>query len=392
LSARDNHYISYTGRDSRDNAPLPPSVLVSELLDYVESAFVTVDGGTLTEQFPLQHPLQAFNPDYFRPGGALFSYSAVRAEAARALLEPSLPVPDLVSEKLQEPEDEWRRLELDQLVSFFANPTRYLLRQRLGILLQLAEEEPESREPFGLDDFESNRRGRRLVEASLSGRPAGEILRLERAAGSLPHGVAGECLFTRIQEQTEPFAQEIRALGVEAVEPLDVTFQAAGLQLSGRLPRVGSQGITGYCVERLPAAQLTGLWVRHLALNVAAPEGILAQTRWLHADGMIHLPAVPEAADLLAGLLALYWEGLSTPLHIFPTSSREYVTCRRLDKSPEQSLARAWSQWNGGFQEYPEFGNAYYRLAFPQGDVLDSEFERLSEQFFEPVLSALEGD
>jgi len=103
LSARSNLYISYTGRDSRDNAPLPPSVLVSELLDYVESAFVAADGGTLAGQFPLQHPLQAFNPDYFRPGGALFSYSVARAEAARSLLEPSVPVPDLVPDRLREP-------------------------------------------------------------------------------------------------------------------------------------------------------------------------------------------------------------------------------------------------------------------------------------------------
>jgi len=241
-----------------------------------------------------------------------------------------------------------------------------------------------------LDYFESNRLGQRLVEAALSGRPAGEILQLERAAGRLPHGVAGERLLVGIQEQTEPIVQEIRALGVDAGEPLDVAFQAAGLQLSGRLTRVGSEGITGYCVGRLPAAQLTGLWIRHLALNVAAPGGTVAQTRWLHADGMIHLPAVPEAADLLAGLLALYWDGLSSPLHLFPKNSREYATCRRQGKSPQQALARAWSRWNGGFQDYPEFGNAYYRLAFPQGDVLDSEFERVSEQIFEPLLSALE--
>jgi exodeoxyribonuclease V gamma subunit len=33
LSARDGLYLSYVGRDPRDNAELPPSVLVSELLD-----------------------------------------------------------------------------------------------------------------------------------------------------------------------------------------------------------------------------------------------------------------------------------------------------------------------------------------------------------------------
>ena len=38
LAARERLYLSYTGRSVRDNAPLPPSVLVAELLDYCAAA------------------------------------------------------------------------------------------------------------------------------------------------------------------------------------------------------------------------------------------------------------------------------------------------------------------------------------------------------------------
>lgn len=43
LSARDCLYISYVGRSIRDNSAIPPSVLVSELLECVEQGFVAVD-------------------------------------------------------------------------------------------------------------------------------------------------------------------------------------------------------------------------------------------------------------------------------------------------------------------------------------------------------------
>src|SRR5262249_55953388 len=44
LSARDRLYISYVGQSVKDNSLAPPSVLVSELLDYVEQGFTPGSG------------------------------------------------------------------------------------------------------------------------------------------------------------------------------------------------------------------------------------------------------------------------------------------------------------------------------------------------------------
>src|SRR5207237_7508830 len=71
LSAREVFYLSYVGQSLRDNQPLPPSVLVSELLDYVVENFETE-----IDDFVTRHPLQAFSPRNFQPNGILFSYSA----------------------------------------------------------------------------------------------------------------------------------------------------------------------------------------------------------------------------------------------------------------------------------------------------------------------------
>ena len=61
LAARRCFLVSYTGRGLRDDAPIPPSVLVDELKDYLALRFP--DAAIET-----RHPLQPFSPRYFMSG------------------------------------------------------------------------------------------------------------------------------------------------------------------------------------------------------------------------------------------------------------------------------------------------------------------------------------
>ena len=72
LAARERLYLSYTGRSVRDNSPLPPSVLVAELLDYATAAiekapFSPASLATARDRLIVLHPLQPFSLDYFEP-------------------------------------------------------------------------------------------------------------------------------------------------------------------------------------------------------------------------------------------------------------------------------------------------------------------------------------
>ena len=81
LSARDSLYISYTGQSIQDNSARPPSVVVSELLDYIDQGFEIPGTADIRDAIVVKHRLQAFSPEYFR-GQGLFSYSAENAAAA----------------------------------------------------------------------------------------------------------------------------------------------------------------------------------------------------------------------------------------------------------------------------------------------------------------------
>ena len=78
LAARRCFLVTYAGRGLRDDAPIPPSVLVDELKDYLADRFPG-------ETFETRHPLQPFSPSGTsrRPARAPGGCSATPAGCAR---------------------------------------------------------------------------------------------------------------------------------------------------------------------------------------------------------------------------------------------------------------------------------------------------------------------
>src|SRR5690606_25973970 len=59
LSAQEHLYLSYIGKNSKDNASLPPSAIVDELIDYIASG-INLDDALVRQQLVFQHPLHNF--------------------------------------------------------------------------------------------------------------------------------------------------------------------------------------------------------------------------------------------------------------------------------------------------------------------------------------------
>lgn len=390
ISARDLLYFSYVARDIRDNTPLPPSVLVSELMDYLDDRYGTDQPGSLSQELSVCHPLQPFNPRYFAPDTGLFSFDTANCQGAKALLAPTGQPGRFIRQPLGEPEEQWRQVELTQLIRFYDNPVRYLLSARLGITIAYEQAGMESRDPFELDYFQRSDLFQRLVQRALQGGDPAQQLSVERARGILPHGTHGEVHFERLAERARQWADQLQPLYPAETRVISVDFHHQALRLVGRLEQVSADGLLGYSLEKIPDRQLLALWIRHLVLNVAAPEGVAPTTRWLGGEGLVTLHPVVDAEARLGELLDLYWQGLQWPLPLFARSARAYANALAEDKPRETGLKRARDRWFGGYQGYAEYDNPYYRLAFPDGEVLDERFEAVSEQVFLPLLLAME--
>jgi exodeoxyribonuclease V gamma subunit len=75
------------------------------------------------------------------------------------------------------------------------------------------------------------------------------------------------------------------------------------------------------------------------------------------------------------------------PLHFFPESSWAYAhTFLKKGKTREDALRSACNAWAGSDYSRGEREDPYYQLCFSSTDPLDSDFQRISEEVFRPVL------
>jgi exodeoxyribonuclease V gamma subunit len=388
-SARRCFYVSYVGRGIRDNMPIPPSVVVSELLDTVARGFDARDVVTV-------HPLQAFSPRYFSGTDSpwLVSYSAELCEASRRRGHgqgTGRPVTRLVEARLPDAPPDAYALDLARFLDFFANPTAYLLRERLGVRLAEAAQPVERREPFALDGLAAYavrtellaRRSAGTVSRTAPSEPPkrDELLRELRARGLMPLGQVGAVELGRQEAVVEEFAQRLAAVTTgERPETLRFEPLAIGrLRLAGELRDVARDGVIAYRIADPKARDELQLWIRHLLLHVLRPRADGWRSTWLGRKNAVVFAAVDDAGARLAALADVFAEGLHRLLPLFPRTSLAWC------KAPRRKLEHARRAWEGDDFLDGENADPYLAYAWRDVDPLDAEFERIAAQVMGPL-------
>jgi len=395
LSARQKLYISYVGQSIQDNSPIPPSVLVSELVDYVEQGF-EIPGRTLRDHLQIKHRLQAFSPEYFKNQEKLFTYSEENYEiAATAIAERGEPAPFL-STGLSEPDESWKKVDLHGLCAFFSSPARFLVNRRLGIALEEASSYAEEREPFTVDTLERYLLEESMLRRRLQGRSVKKDVALAIASGRLPHGPVGHCVYDGFSAGVERFAEDLsRLIGENALETLDFQIDVGGFSLTGSLKDVFRERMIRYRYARLKGKDRVVSWIHHLVLNSVRAEGyprhtLLAGLTKERKRAFYDYAPVEQGETILEGLLRRYGEGLRAPLHFFPELSWSYAEARLSKKKPrEWALEQAREAWEGDGWNEGERADVYHRLCFPKASPIDSAFEEIALEVFEPLLNSL---
>lgn len=384
LSARQTFYISYAGQSIQDNSVRPPSVLVSELLDAIKQGFET-PGRDIGDAIVTQHRLQAFSPGYFR-GERLFSYSAENAAAALSAVAGRREKPPFISSNLSEPQPAWRSIDVQALVRFYANPARWLLNRRLGIRLEEAGAFLDDVEPMSLEGLESYELGELLAARCLEGLEARDLLPAARALGSLPPGTPGECGFQEICEGVEAFAARLRPhLKGEPLGAVDLDCALGPFRLTGRMQLGWPSALVHYRFASIKAKDLLRSWIHHLALSAGGSGRYPGRCVIIGQDRGYVLGPVADAESILLGLLEIYWQGLTRPLHFFPDTARAYMENLLKGKTGEEALKTAGRTWMSD-RGYSEGDDPYYRLCFDGQDPLDGEFVELATAILKPLL------
>ena len=400
LSARNVFYLSYVGQSSRDNSAIPPSVLVSELLDYAESNFAIPDSMPMVRK----HRLQPFSPDYFQGGDELFSYSTENCAASEIANAERHEPPPFIAISISEPEAEWRQLDATQLIRFFGHPAKFFIEQRLELRLPRMDGMLEESEPLEIDSLAKYHLQQDLLTRALRGDSLAASLPMLRATGELPPGHAGDARLREMADAAQEFAELVRQhLGEGPDETRALQLTINDFSVSARLENLHDGRLVHRRLTTRKPRDLLTTWITHLIANIdCATESVLITAdKDNRPDLASFLTIAPEdAREHLGRLLQLFWRGLRDPLRFFPRSS--LVLAERTLK-PKGNLSalelaqkkwrRSPEQWEPDQGEKPEADDRFFRFVFRNvADPLDEEFERLALEVFAPAIKAMRNE
>jgi exodeoxyribonuclease V gamma subunit len=399
LSARSHLHISWVGQSIRDQAMLPPSVVVAELCDWLDEAFAAQDGRLASQRLVVSHPLQPFSPDYFDGRSGLLSTSAPYARAALAMSQPrSAPAPFFAHALPSEEAPE--AVELDALARFFASPARELLAGRLGMRSAEEVEPLRDREPLLPEALERYQIAQPMLAPAIDGVSSDVLWHALRAAGSLPAGVAGRCVFEELVPLVEQVAHAVRPHRQSERRPaVSVDLEIDGVRLQGWLQGLWGEAQLMHRYSRMRAKHELEAWVRHLALCAMVSKGSDAPSttvivgrhpRAKRAQTVTFAPVV-DAEVVLGQLLAVYLRGRRQVVAFEAEASLKWEMLRQQRKSPSQRRFPVQKLLDEAMGS-----DAYLQLALRgRGSMLDERdpewgFSALAQRVFEPLLGARE--
>lgn len=209
LNAQERLYLSYVGQSDLNNSPLPPSLLVSELLQFLERAL----GKDQVKRVVVQHPLQDWSKENFKQPKPKLGEPPVpihfNSEFGKVAANPENMRPFLASNEAALPEMRAGSINLTavELLRFLKDPAKDYLRNQLHVRPDELDwvNSHKDAESLSLDGLEKWSLRKKVLEKWLSEKQQGRLtdqfadqLKQEwRLDKTLPLGYAGETVWSK---------------------------------------------------------------------------------------------------------------------------------------------------------------------------------------------------
>lgn len=387
LSTRQQLIITYIGQSISHNEAIPPSVVISELLEVLRDYYQL-------DNFIFKQPLQAFSARYFQADTPLISFNTAECETAIALQQPKANPEYWWQGKMNTPLEPV--IEIVDMLRFFKHPQKFFLAQRLAIRFQGIDADAEEREPFVVDKLD----GYNIYHNWITVRLNNGDLSLEKlqAQGYWLAGSAGELAFNDQLFEIDKFVQKIqfKQLGERIDDlPLNIyiypTGYQAGFRLSGTATQLYENGGLIYRYANLKGRDFIAAWLQHLMVNRIKPQS----THLLSKD--FDLVLLPEhiKTDALEQWLAIYIEGQQRPDAFFVETAFAYVQQAYLLQNSKRASIPALEKAQAHFEQAleqafePELQRLYHNQLDLSG-VLDNEFERICTELWLPIWAEIQ--
>lgn len=305
LSAKKYLYISYLGQSVKDNSILPPSSLVDELIDYIQSGCTD---NTDVKTLVTRHPLHGFSRRYASDEEVFYNYIIDKPGIGHDFInEEKDNLPGIVEE-----------LSLTSFINFFRNPIKSYYNDVLRV--RYDEESvllPET-EVFELDGLHQWSLKNQLLLTPDEELPSLRD-RLVRT-GSLPLKnmsiVQMQQVNLEIEDTRDLFRQTI---GNRTCSSIEIELQIGPAVLRGRLENVYDDELVFVCFSSNENKYLLEAYIRYL-VGIAA--GVIRSLKYISEKNNQVLTAERisqrDAEQRLETLLDLYLQGHQRILAFYP--------------------------------------------------------------------------
>jgi exodeoxyribonuclease V gamma subunit len=321
ISARQALYLSYQGKNIRNNAPKQASLVLKELMEYLELGYgwKLLNESTSVEQGSNLRslPMQAFSEKNYH--GYFKSFDNHWFKLSQAL-EVTNNIPSLIqlssesvfSEMFDYPfsdvssnvTDELPHISLNmsQLISFFQHPSKTFARQQLGLNFDSYALELDDSEPFDFDRLETYLLRQQLLQDCLN--ESNENTNIEeriqhtltraKLSGKFPETITRDKVFENYKQDTLAFNEAINTheclvtrneniaicLDVELI--VNSVNTKVRVQLDAQLP-IANDKLVFYRSSSAKSKDFIGLYLHQLVLQVHQ-EQYLSQTNNVDFD------------------------------------------------------------------------------------------------------------
>ena len=382
LSARAQLYLSWVGRSVRDNSEIPPSVLLSQLREFVAQSW-TLKGFKAAEDKPFQwiealtieHPLQPFSVNYLPvdPASPLFTYSKewfemdILRRGAEGRLNNHFDAPEAVS--------------VEALGRFLRAPVKTYCNHTLKFSFEDDTSTSEDNEPFGFDHLQVYQHKEALLEVLKSNENSqlDELFKQSyqtmMATGTLPLAGFSKLSFqelaTPVKTAWESYHELLQVYTVEkAPQAINVAVAIDAnktIPVTGNLVGLRENDKGDLCLLMLTAQELhkknkisfkslMSHWVRHLT---ALASGVNLTTVIVGADAVLEIRSLlpEEALAILQKLVVSWYQGLQTPLPVAIKSAFAWLPKNELEHAKK---AYEGDEWSYGEVTYDNYLHRFY--------------------------------
>ena len=312
LVVENNLYLSFIGKDAKNNKERPPSSLIDELIDFIRLRYT----GDITKfSFIIEHPLHSFDSKYF--DDTLPEYYTYLGKndnsAAINFFKQTVPPTNL---------PEYIEVPIFKFINFIKDPFKYYYNTALGIYYKDEEELLSSEELFDLDTLQAwSIKGKLMKSDDLIRK---NELRLEAVEkGEIPLASLGKVLLNEINEKTKPALERFlsETKNAEEEECFVNMSVISGILLKGVIRSIYADKFIFNNVSSNEVKYRINAFLECLILNASGKHADLYYNS-MHHDKFIVIKSstfqTKEASDLLKRLLELLEIGNKKIVPFYP--------------------------------------------------------------------------